>query len=210
AQFALFLLIGVGLAAFYAQFPPAEAFANNDEVFASFIVHHLHRGVVGLTLAAVFSAAMSTLSSSLNSSASAAINDFYLPMCQPPPPPQRLLAASRQATIFFGVIQIGVGIGAHYLAVSRSVVYSVLSIAGFTTGLILGVFFLGVLTSRVSQRSALTGLIGGCAVVSTVAFGTRVNGLWYTIVGALATVVVGLMASLLWRDNGREGNEPGA
>jgi len=208
-QFAIFLLIGVGLAAFYAAFPPAHPFVNHDEVFASFIVHHLHPGVVGLTLAAVFSAAMSTLSSSLNASASAAVNDFYRPVCEPSPFPERLLAVSRQATILFGIVQIGVGVGAHYLAVTRSVVYSVLSIAGFATGLILGVFFLGVLTARVSQRSALVGLIGGCAVVSAVAFGTHVNGLWYTIIGAVATVVVGLTASCVGTDHGGEGNEPG-
>lgn len=198
AQFALFLLIGVGLACFYSQFPPAVAFASRDEVFASFIVHHLPVGVVGITLAAVFSAAMSTLSGSLNSSATAAVSDFYRPLCAAEPSAGHLLAVSRGLTVFFGIVQIGVGVAAHYLSLSQSVVYSVLTIAAFATGLILGVFFLGVLTTRVSQRAALSGLLGGLITLSVVAYATSLNGLWYTVVGSGATVVVGLVTAWLW------------
>jgi SSS family solute:Na+ symporter len=198
AQFALFLLIGVGLACFYHAFSPAVPFANKDEVFASFIVHQLPVGVVGITLAAVFSAAMSTLSSSLNSSAAAAVNDFYLPTLAAPAP-GRLLRASRLMTVVFGLLQVGVGMGAYWLALDQSVVYSVLSIAAFASGLILGVFFLSVLTTRVTQRAALVGLVGGCAILSAVAFGTEINGLWYTVVGSSATVAVGLAAAWLER-----------
>ncbi|MGH7200518.1 MAG: sodium:solute symporter family transporter, partial [Planctomycetaceae bacterium] len=79
AQFALFLFIGVGLAAWYAEFPLPEPIEKGDEAFAEFIVAELPPGAVGLVLAAVFSAAMSTLSSSLNSSATAAVNDLYRP-----------------------------------------------------------------------------------------------------------------------------------
>ncbi len=197
-QFALFLLIGVGLACFYHAFSPAVPFANKDEVFASFIVHQLPVGVVGITLAAVFSAAMSTLSSSLNSSAAAAVNDFYLPTLAAPAP-GRLLRASRLMTVVFGLLQVGVGMGAYWLALDQSVVYSVLSIAAFASGLVLGVFFLGVLTTRVTQRAALVGLVGGCVILSAVAFGTEINGLWYTVVGSSATVAVGLAVAWIER-----------
>ena len=80
AQFALFLLIGVGLACFYDAYPPCPALARNDEVFSTFIVDHMSVGAVGLLLAAVFSAAMSTLSGSLNSSATTLISDLVLPL----------------------------------------------------------------------------------------------------------------------------------
>src|SRR5204862_2919453 len=84
-QFAFFLLLGVGLAAFYASQPPRAPFAASDEVFLDFIVHHVPAGVRGIVLGAVFSAAMSTLSSSLNSSASALVNDLVLPLRGLPP-----------------------------------------------------------------------------------------------------------------------------
>ncbi|MBM3975254.1 MAG: transporter [Planctomycetes bacterium] len=77
AQFALFLAIGHGLAAFYAANPPAQPFGKGDAVFADFLVHHLPIGLVGLVLGAVFSAAMSTLSSSLSASAGALVNDSW-------------------------------------------------------------------------------------------------------------------------------------
>ena len=95
-QFALFLLLGVGLAAFYAGHPPQTEFATHDYVFASFIVDQMPRGLglIGLVLAAVFAAAMSTLSSSLNSSAAAAVNDLYAPGSQDRPAPR---ICSRQA-----------------------------------------------------------------------------------------------------------------
>ncbi len=194
-QFALFLFVGVGLACFYHLNPPAEAFASNDEVFARFIVDHLPVGVgiVGVLLAAVFAAAMSTLSSSLNSSAAAAVNDFYLPLRKEKPSAKHLLRVSRGLTVVFGLIQIGVGIVGQ--GISESVVQDVLAIAGFTAGPILGVFFLGVLTPRVSQRGALIGLIGGLTVLTTLRFATDLAWPWYAIVGSSATFTIGWLAA---------------
>ena len=86
AQFAFFLLIGVSLWVFYQVFPPSAGVGaagagvgSSDEVFTYFIVHYLPTGVLGLVVAAVFSAAMGTLAGSLNSSASTIVNDLYRP-----------------------------------------------------------------------------------------------------------------------------------
>src|SRR5450432_793056 len=79
AQFALFLTIGMMLHAYYAVnlLPPM---ATNDEIFPAFIVRSLPHGVAGLVIAAIFAAAMSNLSGSLNSLASTSVLDFYLPL----------------------------------------------------------------------------------------------------------------------------------
>jgi len=205
AQFTLFLLIGVGLAAFYAAFPPETVFAANDKVFASFIVDHLPVGVVGITLAGVFASAMSVLSGSLNASATAAVNDFYLPLRREELSPERLLRISRALTVVFGLIQISVGIVAWRLALATTVINSVLAIAGFASGAILGVFFLGVLTSRVSQRDSLIGLVGGLGVLGCVAFTTGLAWPWFAVVGSSATFCIGLTASaVLPRSNRRK------
>jgi SSS family solute:Na+ symporter len=193
AQFALFLLIGVALACYYDL--AGTTFAKNDEVFARFIVGRLPVGVVGVTLAAVFAAAMSTLSSSLNSSATVLVNDFYLPLLKEPPSPRHLLRVSRGLTIVFGLIQVGVGIAGRYL--QESVINNVLAIASFTTGLTLGLFFLGVLTRRVSQSSALVGLIGGAMLMTVVWYATPLAWPWYAAVGSLATVGIGLSAQVV-------------
>ncbi len=193
AQFALFLMIGVGLACFYDMFPPEIAFESNDQVFPAFIVHHLPVGVTGIVLAAVFSAAMSTLSSSLNSSAAAAVNDLYLPRRKAKPSPRHLLWVSRGLTVAFGLIQIGVGIAGQML--HSSVVESVMAIAAFASGAVLGVFFLAIITKRVTQPSALIGLVGGLAMMVLIVFFTDLAWPWYAVVGSSITVLVGCVAS---------------
>jgi Na+/proline symporter len=195
-QFALFLFIGIGLACYDYQYPTDILRDHHDEVFAAFIVNHLPVGIAGLTLAAVFAAAMSTLSSSLNSSATSTVNDLYLSVAKKPPSPERLVTISRLLTIVFGLIQIGVGIRAQHFA--SHVVNNVLAIAGFATGILLGVFLLGVLTQRVGQAAALIGMLVGITTVTTVKFQTELAWPWYAAVGASATFVTGLTVSVLW------------
>ncbi len=198
-QFALFLLLGIGLSCYYATVSPETVFERNDEVFATFIVDHLPVGLVGLTLAAVFSAAMSTLSSSLNSSASAAVNDLYCPALKTEPTALHLLRVSRVMTVLFGVIQIVVGIAASYL--SRSVIGDALAIAGFTAGILLGIFSLGVFTKRVGQRGALIGLIAGVGLLLAVKFMTQTAWPWYSIIGAATTFAIGYLASSIFPES---------
>ncbi len=196
AQFAFFLLIGVGLFCYYRAFPPAQAFDHPDRVFARFIVERMPPGVLGLVLGAIFAAAMSTLSSSLNSSATAAVHDFYRPLLRPGASSGHLLNATRAFTIVFGLVQIAVGISGQWL--SESVVSNVLTIAGFTTGIILGVFFLGILTRRVGQKAALAGMMLGLTGMTAVAFATPLAWPWYAMAGSLGTLALGLLASLAW------------
>jgi Na+/proline symporter len=193
-QFALFLWIGIGLACFDSQFPPDTAPEHYDEVFAGFIVAHLPVGIAGLTLAAVFAAAMSTLSSSLNSSASSTVNDLYLSVVRHPPSPERLVVISRGLTVAFGLVQIGVGIVAQHF--TQHVVTEVLAIASFVTGILLGIFLLGVLTHRVGQAAALIGMLVGISAVTCAKFQTGLAWPWYAAVGATITFVTGLVASL--------------
>ncbi len=205
AQFALFLMLGIALACFYAQYPPGTPFKSGDRVFATFIVTQLPAGIglIGIILASVFSAAMSTLSSSLNSSASSAVNDLYLPRLKRPASERHQLWASRIFTVLFGFAQIGVGIAGMY--VSKTVVNEVLAIAGFTVGVLLGVFALGVLTQRVGQRAALVGLVSGLTTLTLIKFvvpsiwpAIQVAWPWFALIGASVTFAVGLAASLIW------------
>jgi SSS family transporter len=193
AQFTLFLLLGVGLACFYQ----GREFSRGDEVFATFIVEELPLGVVGLTLAAVFAAAMSTLSGSLNSLAAAAVNDFYVPIFKPADDPRRILWITRGWTVVFGLVQMGVGIGGQFLA--KAVVDNVLAIAGFTTGIVLGIFFLGIFGRGADQRCALIALAGGLAGMTWIKFQTPLAWPWFVLIGSLGTLTLGLLASAVLR-----------
>jgi solute:Na+ symporter, SSS family len=202
-QFALFLFVGIALACYFAQYPPAQAVQRVDEALAVFIVQDMPVGVAGLTLAAVFAAAMSTLSSSLNSSAAALINDFGAWWRLDRVAPERRVTWCRWLTVVFGVLQIGIAIGA--ASYSASVVNDALAIAGFTNGILLGLFALGVFARRVGQGSALIGLAFGTVVVSYAKFATPLAWPWYTVIGALATFGAALLVAGATNDSGREG-----
>jgi SSS family transporter len=199
-QFALFLLIGVGLWVFYQTFPPEVAFERTDRVFARFILDEIPVGLLGLLLGAIFAAAMSTLSSSLNSCATAAANDFYFPVVASDISTAKKLRVIQALTVFFGLVQIAVGIAAQW--VTASVVSSVLGIAAFTTGIVLGVFFLGMFTHRVGQRAALFGLVCGLVGMSFVFFATSLAWPWFALLGSAGTFLSGLVASFLWPRQG--------
>ena len=191
AQFALFLVIGVGLWALYQDHPPIRPLKKNDEFFPYFIVHYLPTGLLGLVIAAVFSVTMSTVSGALSSSASSSVNDLYRPMF-PDSDERTLLRVSKGMTAFWAVVQMGVALGAE--AMSDSVVNNALAIASFVTGLLLGLFLLGLWTKNVGQRSAFVGLLVGTVAVSAVKFLTPVAYPWYALVGSGTVVLVGCLA----------------
>lgn len=196
AQFAFFLLLGTALWAFY-QANPLDAGAlgvgGNDRIFARFILDELPVGVVGLLLGAIFAAA---LSSSLNACATAAVRDIHRPWAGDLISPARELQLTRWLTFAFGAAQIAVGIAAQWL--TSSVVASVLGIAAFTAGIVLGVFFLGMYAPRVGQRAALTGLVAGGAAMTAIYFATPLAWPWYALVGSAITFSIGWLASFAW------------
>jgi solute:Na+ symporter, SSS family len=192
AQFALFLAIGVGLWVLFQDQTPDRVLKRSDDFFPYFIVHYMPVGVRGLVIAAVFSVTMSTVSGALSASASSTMNDLYRPLF-PGTSERRLLAISKGMTAFWGVVQMGVALAAEQL--SGSVVDNALTVASFVTGLLLGLFLLGLWTKDVGQRSAFIGLIVGTASVTAVMFLTRVSYPWYAIVGSGTVVIVGWLAS---------------
>lgn len=208
-QFALFLGIGVLLAAYHAL-TGAPAPSRADEVFAAFVVNHFPRnvGLVGLLLAAILAAAMSTLSSSLNASASAMLHDLVVPLGwrggragAERLRPESLLGLSKGLTLVFGLVQIGVGLAAARL--DETVIRAALAIAGLSAGLLLGVFTLGIGTRRVGSAAALAGAGVGLATLLLVHFMLPTRGIviafpWYAMIGAATTFATGLLASLVW------------
>jgi SSS family transporter len=205
AQFALFLLIGVMLFVYYGGPGAGDTTAfmaggrlQPDRIFPHFIVSQLPPGVVGLVVAAIFAAAMSTLSSSLNSSSAAAVADFYMPLTAHARSDAHYLQASRLFTLLWGVVQMIVALAA--IRVSQSVVTEVLAIASFTNGVILGVFFLGTFTRRVGGAAAFAGIAAGTIVMTAVWLRGGISWQWYTLIGSTATLAVGAAAGRILPD----------
>ncbi len=191
-QFALFLAIGAALWV-RAQHVPDGAGLKGDAVFVHFIVGNLPVGVLGLVVSALLAAAMSTLSSSLSASSSALVRDFLQPMAGDKVDEDRWIGISRGMTIVFGLLQMAVAWWATGL--QESVVNNALAIASFVTGIILGIFCLGLAFEKVGPRAALFGMICGLAAVSYVKFGSDTAWPWFALVGSTTVIVTGLTAS---------------
>ncbi|MFY9610170.1 MAG: sodium:solute symporter [Blastocatellia bacterium] len=190
AQFLMFLLIGVMLFVFYGRYRTLPVEISADRVFSYFIVNELPAGVIGLVIAAMIAAAMS---SSLNALASTSITDFYRPLFAPNRSEAHYVRASRVITAVWGAVQIAAALYA--IGKDQRIVDTVLSIASFTNGPILGLFFLSTLTRRVKQTGALAGVITGIGVMIFVWARLGVSWQWYVLIGSTVTFVVGYSAS---------------
>ncbi len=189
AQFAVFLLLGLALWAFYQ----GATFESPDRVFARFIARELPVGLRGLIVAAALSAAMSTLSSSLNAVASAVMGDFT----RGGGSKRRALLMARATTVLAGIAQMVVALVAYAQGAARSTVLAVITVAAFTTGLTLGALLLARLP-RIDERAALVAMAVGAVAVTCVWRFTAIAGPWYALVGTVTTLATGVVVSLVW------------
>ncbi len=192
-QFSLFLLIGVMLFVLYKVSPPATPFARTDTIYPTFIVSRLPRGLSGLLISAILAAAMSNLSAALNSLSSTSIVDFYA-RWRPRSTDEHRVQLSRVATLGWGAILFGMALLARQ---GGKVLEAGLSIASVAYGALLGVFLLGVLTRRASERGAMAGMLCGFLFNVYLWKATSVAFPWYVVLGTAVTFLVGLSASLL-------------
>src|SRR5262249_37791407 len=193
-QFVLFLTIGVMLYCYYRIYPLGTRLASNDEVFPNFIVQRLPHGIPGLVIAAIFAAAMSNLSGSLNSLSSSTMVDFYRPLFGKTLDDAALLRLSRWFTAGWGVVLIGIAILARGWG---SVFTAGLSIASIVYGPMLGAFLLGVLTRRASQTGVVTGMATSLVCMIMIKLFTPIAWTWYVLIGTALCVAIAYPVSLL-------------
>jgi SSS family solute:Na+ symporter len=193
-QFALFLIVGVMLWAYYRV--PSAIFGKPDRIYPTFIVSQMPHGISGLLIAAILAAAMSNLSAALNSLSSSAIMDFVLRL-RPQTDERTRMRLSRLATFYWALVLFGLAV----LALQKvgRVVEVGLQIASVAYGALLGVFLLGVLTRRANQRGAMVGMLVGFSVGLYLWQGTHVPWTWWVPLGTAVTFGIGYAASLLVR-----------
>jgi SSS family solute:Na+ symporter len=210
AQFTLFLMVGIGLFAFYG----GRTFASSDAIFPTFILEQMPPGLVGLIVAAILAATMSTHSGAINSLAAATTHDIYLPLSKRRADDAATLRFGKLSALAWGVLLTGGAL--LYKQQGTPVVVIALSIASFTYGALLGGFFLGWLWRRAIQRDAILGMSIGILVMSFVVFAKQlvpvfsvVSGTltslskiawpWYVLIGTTVTVGVGILSSFTHR-----------
>ncbi|MEO6801612.1 MAG: sodium/solute symporter, partial [Granulicella sp.] len=206
-QFAIFLLIGVGLYVFYGLHP--QTFASADRIFPTFIVAEMPIGIAGLLVAAILAAAMSNLSAALNSLSSTTVVDFYMHW-RPEADDRERMLISRSSTVVWAFVLFAVAVYSVHAGGKGHVVEIGLSIASVAYGALLGVFLLGTLTKFVTQTGAICGMIIGFAANLYLWQGTfpitigpitipHIAFTWYVFLGAVITFAVGSLVSLVFR-----------
>ena len=190
-QFILFLAIGALLYAYYQSAELPRPLDRNDEILPLFVISELPHGVSGFIVAAIVAAA---LSPSINALAATTVNDFYVKYVRPNADDAALLRVSKVATIFWGIAQIVVALGAQF--VDRSVLDAGLLVLSFAAGPVLGAFLVGVLTSRVDSRAMVSGMLAGIAAVTWMWWTGAAAWTWYSAAGVAVTTAVALVASL--------------
>jgi solute:Na+ symporter, SSS family len=181
----------------YGRFTGDLPAGDVNYIFPNFVTTFLPMGLVGLIIAAILAAAMSTIASELNSLATSSIIDIYRRHLKPTATDSHYLIVSRGATAFWGLFA---AIVAMYATSLGSLIEVVNRFGSFFYGSLLGVFVLAVGVRRATSGGAFWGLISGMAVVATVAFhpATRsISFLWHNVIGVIVVVTVGVAISLI-------------
>ncbi len=175
-----------------------KSFSDVNYVFPLFVLQNMPMGVIGLIIAAIFAAAMSSIAAELNALATASTIDFYKRHFKPEGTDRELVRFGRAATLFWGIFACIVAIYATNLG---SLIEVVNKFGSFFYGSLLGVFILAIVVKRARARGAFFGLLFGITSVWIASQFTDIEFLWFNVVGCLVTVMAGYLISLTVREN---------
>jgi SSS family transporter len=171
---------------------PDTSYNDTNYIFPTFVTQHLPVGLVGLIIAAIFAAAMSSVAAELNSLATSSVIDIYKRHVNTTADDSHYVVVSRWATLFWGLFACVV---ATFAAGMGSLIEAVNQLGSYFYGSILGVFILALGVKRANGHGAFVGLIAGMSSVA-IAVSYNTAWLWQNVIAAVAVVVVGLVVSL--------------
>lgn len=192
----LFLGIGTGLYNFYQSHPEKlDPTIQIDQIFPAFIATELPIGIAGLIIAGIFSAAQSTVSTSINSIATTLVTDFMRPfkLCRDE---LSYLKAARVATFLVGLF--GTFIGLLFISPEiRSLIEEYYKVVGMFMGALGGLFMLGMMTEKTNGRGALLGVFVGVGVMVITWLMEWADGYLFGTIGIIISMLVGYFASFI-------------
>jgi len=201
----LLYLLGLGFFAYYHAPVNANLLSSLNElvdktndpnmVLPHFVRHVLPPGITGLVFAGLFAATMSVFSSGLNSLSTATCMDFVARLSNSRSGAEVMtLGRARWITLAWGAVVTLAAIGV-YSAHMGSLLEAAAAIIGFFSGPVLGMFLLGILTTRVNSLGAIVGAVAG--FVSALLLWSHVSFIWYAVTGCIPTLIVGYFLSFL-------------
>ena len=192
----LFFGLGTALYLFYKANPEKlDPTYMTDQILPLFISHEAPAGLAGLIVAGIFAAAQSTISTSMNSTATAVVTDFLRPF-RVLKTERAYLNSARLLTCAFGVA--GTLLGLLFIdPENRSLFDSFLKVIGLFMGVLAGLFLLGMMTRRATAWGSLVGALAGASVMGALPVYTRINGYLYAAIGIASCFAIGLLASAI-------------
>jgi len=161
---------------------------DTNDIFCRFILDNLPPVVLGLVIAAIFAAAMSSIDSVLNALSAATVVDFYRRWLRPNCSEAHAVRAGKLMTLLWGVVATAMAL---FFAGGGSVIEQINRFGSFFYGSLLGIFALALFVPRAGVWSGALGLVGGMAAVLTVHWTWKVEFLWYNVIGCAGVLVVG-------------------
>jgi SSS family transporter len=173
-----------------------EARNDTNYIFLTFVTRYLPAGVVGLIMAAIFAAAMSTISAEVNSLATVSVIDIYRRHVRKEATDRHYLRASQVATAFWCLYAI---VTAQFGASLGSLIEAVNKLGSFFYPALLGVFVLAFYFPRATANGAFAGVLVCEAAIFTLSQISNIAFLWYNVIGCLIVVVTGITVSAFSR-----------
>jgi len=189
----------------YVRATSDPTFNDVNYVFPTFILENMPMGVIGLMIAAIFAAAMSSIAAELNALATATTIDFYRRLFKGEATDGHYVMVGRISTFVWGIFACIVAIFAANLG---SLIEVVNRFGSFFYGSLLGVFVLAFVVKRANARGAFFGLLFGITSVWIASNYTKIEFLWFNVVGCLVTVAAGYLISLSKRNVNNSDTEP--
>jgi len=190
----LFYGLGTALFGYYRDNPgKLDPTYTTDQILPLFIVQEVPIGLAGLIVAGIFAAAQSTISTSMNSTATAATVDFFRPL-NLMKTEKGYLNAARVTTLLFGTAGTLLAIMFIHPDI-KSLFDEFVKVIGLFMGVLGGLFALGALTIRCHALGAMVGVVGGAMVMFALPIYTQINGFIYAAIGISACFVIGYLIS---------------
>ena len=192
---AVFFMIGTGLYAFYKVHPGVlPDGVGADYVFPFFIVNELPVGLTGLLIASIFAAGMSTIATSVTSSSTIILTDYYQRF--------RKHAGNRERMLVLKLSSVGVGVAGILVAFAFMSVHSALDawwvLASIFSGGMLGLFLLGYISRKARNFDAVLGVVCGVILVCWIVISPFVHANLAIVFGTLLIFLVGFLSANLF------------
>jgi Na+/proline symporter len=188
----------------YERATGEKKFNDTNNIFLTFVTKYFPAGVVGLVIAVILMAAMSSSSGELNSLAAVSVMDIYRRHFRPEASDRHYLIVSRLFTAAWGLWAV---VFAQFAKNLGSLVEAVNLVGSYFYPVLLGVFVLAFFFPRVRGAAAFQAMLAGEVAIVSCALFTNVAFLWYNVIGALTVIVCGLVFSV-FAGNGAGQAEP--